>query len=36
MMRKIDDYAGIPMPLFDEDTKVLFIWGKGESAIQFY
>ena len=36
VLRKLDDQSGIPMPIFDEDTKVLFIWGKGESSIQFY
>jgi len=32
-MRRLDDYAGIAMPIYDEDTKVVYIWGKGESAV---
>ena len=36
IMRRLDDYPGIPMPFFDEDTKVVFIAGKGESAVTFY
>ena len=35
-MKRLDDYVGIPMLFFDEDTKVLFIANKGESAISFY
>jgi hypothetical protein len=32
----LDDYAGIPFPYFDEDSKVLYIAGKGESAVSFF
>jgi hypothetical protein len=35
-MRRLDDNTGIAMPFFDDDTKVVFIAGKGESAINFY
>jgi hypothetical protein len=35
-MKRLDDYSGIPMPYYDEDTRVVFIAGKGESAISFY
>ena len=34
--KRLDDYAGIPYPFFDEDSKVVFIAGKGESSISFY
>jgi hypothetical protein len=34
--KRLDDYAGIPYPFFDEDSKVLFIAGKGESAVSFF
>jgi hypothetical protein len=34
--KRLDDYAGIPFPYFDEDSKVLYIAGKGESAVSFY
>jgi len=36
LMRRLDDYNGIAMPFFDEETKVVFIAGKGESAVSFY
>lgn len=35
-MKRLDDYSGIPVPLFDEDSRVVFIAGKGETAISFY
>lgn len=34
--KRLDDYAGIPYPFFDEDAKVLYIAGKGESNISFF
>lgn len=34
--KRLDDLAGIPFPFFDEDSKVLYIAGKGESAVSFY
>lgn len=34
--KRLDDYAGIPFPYFDEDSKVLYIAGKGESAVSFF
>ena len=33
---RLDDYAGLAFPFFDEDTKVLYIAGKGETAISLY
>jgi len=36
IMKRLDDYAGIPVPFYDEDSKVVFIAGKGESAVNFY
>jgi len=36
IMKRLDDYIGIPMLFFDEDTRVLFISNKGESATSFY
>jgi len=35
-MRRLDDYNGIAHPFFDEDHKVLYIAGKGESAVSFF
>lgn len=35
-MRRLDDYPGIAFPFFDEDHKVLYVAGKGESAVTFY
>jgi len=35
-MRRLDDYPGIAHPFFDEDHGVLYIAGKGESAITYY
>ena len=34
--KRLDDFAGIPYPHFDEDNNVLYISGKGESAISFF
>jgi coronin-1B/1C/6 len=34
--KRLDDYAGSPFCYFDEDSKVIFIAGKGESAVSFY
>ncbi len=34
--KRLDDYAGIPFPYFDEDSRVLFIAGKGENAVSFF
>lgn len=34
--KRLDDYAGIPFPYFDEDSKVLYIAGKGESAVSIF
>ena len=34
--KRLDDYAGVPYCYFDEDSKVLFIAGKGESAVSFF
>jgi len=34
--KRLDDYAGIPYPFYDEDSKVVYIAGKGESAISFF
>ena len=33
---QLDDYNGIPFTYFDEDQKVLYVAGKGESAICFF
>lgn len=35
-MKKLDDYAGIPFPFYDEDNKVVYVAGKGESAVSFF
>lgn len=35
-MRRLDDYAGIPYPFFDEDTKLVYIAGRGETAVSYY
>lgn len=34
--KRLDDYAGVPFPYFDDDSKVLYIAGKGENAISFF
>ena len=36
IMKRLDDSNGIPYPFFDEDTKLVFIAGKGESAVSYY
>jgi len=36
VMKRLDDYGGIAMPLFDEDTGVVYIAGKGESSVSFF
>lgn len=36
IMKRLDDYAGIANPFYDEDSKVVFIAGKGESSVAFY
>ena len=36
IMKRLDDYTGIAFPFFDEDTKVVYIAGKGESAVSYY
>jgi len=33
---RLDDYSGVPFIHFDEDHKVIYIAGKGESAISFF
>lgn len=34
--RQLDDYSGIPFAYFDEEHKVVYVAGKGESAISFF
>jgi coronin-1B/1C/6 len=34
--KRLDDYAGVPYPYFDDAAKVVFIAGKGESAVSFF
>lgn len=36
LKRRLDDYSGVPFLQFDEDHKVLFVAGKGESAISYF
>jgi hypothetical protein len=36
IMKRFDDYSGIPVPFYDEDSKIVFIAGKGETAISYY
>jgi hypothetical protein len=36
MLKRLDDYGGVALPYFDEDSKVMYIVGKGESAISFF
>ena len=36
LKKKLDDYAGVPYPIFDEESGVVYIYGKGESAVSFY
>jgi hypothetical protein len=35
-MKRLDDYSGIPNLYFDEETRVVFIAGKGEQGVSFY
>ena len=34
--RRLDDYSGVPFTYFDEEHKVVYVAGKGESAISFF
>ena len=34
--RRLDDNGGIPYPYFDEDSKVVYVAGRGESTIGFF
>jgi coronin-1B/1C/6 len=34
--KRLDDYSGVPFIHFDEDHKVVYVAGKGESAISFF
>jgi len=34
--RQLDDYNGIPFTYFDEEHKVVYVAGKGESAVSFF
>ena len=36
VMKKLDDYSGIPFTFFDEDSKILYVAGRGESAISYF
>jgi hypothetical protein len=36
VLKRLDDYGGVALPYFDDDTKVMYIAGKGESAISFF
>lgn len=36
VLKKLDDYAGIPFPFYDEDNKVVYVAGKGEVAVSFF
>ena len=36
IMKKLDDFAGIPFTYFDEDNNVVYVAGKGESAVSFF
>jgi coronin-1B/1C/6 len=36
ILKKLDDYAGIPFTYFDEDNQVVYVAGKGESAVSFF
>ena len=36
IMKRLDDNAGVATPFYDEDSKVVFIAGKGESGVSFY
>ena len=34
--KRLDDYGGVPFTYFDDDSKVVFVVGKGESAVSFF
>lgn len=34
--KRLDDYSGVPFLYFDEEQKVVYVAGKGESAISFF
>ena len=34
--KRLDEYAGIPFPYFDDDSKILYIAGKGENTVSFF
>ena len=34
--RRLDDYSGVPYTYFDEEHKVVFVAGKGESAVSYF
>ena len=34
--RRLDDYSGVPFTYFDEEHKVVYVAGKGESAISYF
>lgn len=36
IMKKLDDYGGIPFTYFDEDNNVVYVAGKGECAVSFF
>ncbi len=36
IMKRLDDYSGIPYSFFDEDTGVFFVAGKGEHAVSYF
>ena len=35
-MSEIDQAAGVIMPFYDPDTKILFLGGKGDGNIRYY
>jgi len=36
IMKRLDDYGGIPFCFFEDDSKLIFVAGKGESQISQY
>ena len=36
IIKRLDDYAGIAYPFYDEDTRLVFMAGKGESSVTYY
>lgn len=34
--KRLDDYGGIPFIFYDDDLRVVYIAGKGESAVSFF